>query len=84
MNAALAPRTFLAPGQRYAQPGDGPQGLDQQVTIARLDRDRFGVPRVTFLVPDGREVTAYAAQIEAAIADGALAPVALPGALVRC
>ena len=83
MDTALAPRTFLAPGQRYAEPGEDAH-LEQQVTIARLDRDRFGVPRVTFLVPDGREVTAYAAQIEAAIADGALAPVALPGALVRC
>ncbi len=79
----MTARTYLAPGQRYAEPG-GVTHLDQQVTIARLDHDRFGVPRVTFLVPDGREVTAYAAQIEAAIADGALAPVALPGALARC
>jgi catechol 2,3-dioxygenase-like lactoylglutathione lyase family enzyme len=79
-----AARTFLAPGQRYAQPGEDARHLDQHVTIARLDHDRFGVPRVTFLVPDGREVTAYAAQIEAAIADGALAPVAIPGALARC
>ena len=79
----MTARTYLAPGQRYAEPGEFAH-LDQQVTIARLDHDRFGVPRVTFLVPDGREVTAYAAQIEAAIADGALAPVALPGALARC
>ncbi|MDP9366349.1 MAG: hypothetical protein M3Q10_19360 [Chloroflexota bacterium] len=79
----MTARTYLAPGQRYAEPGEVAH-LDQQVTIARLDHDRFGVPRVTFLVPDGREVTAYAAQIEAAIADGALAPVALPGALARC
>lgn len=77
-------RTFLAPGQRYAQPGGGPTDRDHQVTIARLERDRFGVPSVTFLVPDGREITAYAAQIEAAIADGALAPVVIPGGIGRC
>ena len=79
-----ATRTYLAPGQRYAQPGEHTWRLDQQVTIARLDQDALGVPRVTFLVPDGREVTAYAAQIEAAIADGALAPVAVAGLTPRC
>ncbi len=78
------PRTYLAPGQRYAQPGETSWRLDQQVTIARLDQDAFGVPRVTFLVPDGREVTAYASQIEAAIADGALAPIVVPGATAFC
>lgn len=79
-----AAQTFLAPGQRYAQPGGDAHLRDQQVTIARLDRDRFGLPRVTFLVPDGREITAYASQIEAAIAEGALAPVVAAGALARC
>ena len=79
-----AQRTYLAPGQRYAQPGGNPWQPDQQVTIARLDHDAFGVPRVTFLVPDGREVTAYAAQIEAAIADGALAPVIAGGRTPSC
>ena len=83
MDTALAPRTFLAPGQRYGEPGEDTH-LEQHVTITRLDRDRFGVPRVTFLVPDGREVTAYAAQIEAAIADGALAPVIAGGRTPSC
>ena len=78
------PRTYLAPGQRYAQPGEHTWRLDQQVTIARLDKDALGVPRVTFLVPDGREVTAYAAQVEAAIADGALTPVVVAGLMARC
>ena len=31
-------RTYLAPGQRYAQPGATGWRLDHQVTIARLDR----------------------------------------------
>lgn len=84
MTTLRAAKTYLAPGQRYAQPGGDPRNRDHQVTIARLDQDRFGVPRVTFLVPNGREITAFAAQVEAAIADGALAPIAIPGALARC
>lgn len=84
MSASRTAKTYLAPGQRYAQPGGDPRDRDHQVTIARLDQDQFGVPRVTFLVPDGREITAFAAQVEAAIADGALAPIALPGTLARC
>ena len=76
--------TFLAPGQRYAQPGEHGWRLDQQVTVARLDRDNLGLPRVTFRFPDGRELTAYAAQVEAAIADGDLAPVVGAGYTARC
>ncbi len=74
--------TYLAPGQRYAEPGDW--RLDQQVTIARLDRDANGFPRVTFRTPGGREITAYAAQVEAAIAQGELAPIVGTGATGRC
>lgn len=70
MNATSA---RLAPGQCYAQPGDAPR-LDRLVTIARLDRDAHGLTRVTFRAPDGRELTAYAVQVEAAIAEGMLAP----------
>ena len=77
-------RTFLAPGQRYAQP-DAPAGWpDRQVVVSRLDRDPYGIPRVTFRCPDGREVTAYAAQIEAAVAAGDLAPVVGAGLVARC
>ena len=79
-----AVRTFLAPGQRYTQPGSVRWRADHQVTISRLDRDAFGFPRVTFRSPDGREFTAYAAQVEAAIADGELAPIVGAGAVGRC
>ena len=81
MNAS---RTYLAPGQRYAQPGDSGWRLDQQVTIARLDRDPFGFTQVVFQDAAGREVTAYATQVEAAIADGTLAPIVGAGAVGRC
>ena len=73
-------RTYLAPGQRYTQVGGTGWRLDQQVTIARLDRDRYGVPRVTFRCHDGREVVTYAAQVEAAVAEGHLAPIVAAGA----
>jgi hypothetical protein len=77
-------RTYLAPGQRYAQPGASGWRLDHQVTIARLDRDPFGFPRVIFHDADGREVTAYAAQVEAAIAEGELAPIVGAGLFASC
>ena len=77
-------RTYLAPGQRYAQPGGSGWRLDQQVTIARLDRDAYGFPQVVFRDTSGREMTAYAAQVEAAIADGDLAPIVGAGLAVRC
>jgi hypothetical protein len=78
-------QTYLAPGQRYLQPGGVSwRGSDRQVTIVRLDRDHFGFPRVTFRGIDGREVMAYAVQIEAAIADGELSPVVGAGSAARC
>lgn len=74
-----ATHTRLAPGQSFAQP-DGDHRLGQPITIARLDRDALGLPRVTFRAPDGRELTAYTAQVEAAIAEGILAPLAIAAA----
>ncbi len=79
-----AASTFLAPGQRYVQPGGAGWRTDAQVTVARLDRDAFGFPRVVFRCPDGRELTAYAAQVEAAIADGELSPIIGAGVVGRC
>ena len=75
--------TFLAPGQRYAQPGATWQ-LDHQFTISRLDRDPLGIPRVTVRRPDGSDLVVYAAQIEAAVADGELLPVVGAGQIARC
>ena len=67
--------TFLAPGQRYAQIDAPVWRSDRQITIARLDRDGFGLDRVTFKSGDGREYIAYTEQVEAAVAAGALVPV---------
>lgn len=65
----------LTLGQRYIQPGAVAGDPDQLVMVTGLDQDRFGVPRVTFRLPDGRHLSVFAEQIEAAIADGALTEV---------
>ncbi|MDQ3043668.1 MAG: hypothetical protein M3R06_00755 [Chloroflexota bacterium] len=83
VTAALA-GTYLSPGQRYIHAGDTTWRPAAQITIARLDLDPYGIPRVTFRAADGHEVTAYAAQVEAAVADGHIAPVVGMGQLARC
>jgi hypothetical protein len=75
-------RTYLAPGQRYVQPGAG--RLASPVTIIRLVADPFGVPQVVFAHPGGQEVAAAAAHVDAAIAGGQLTPIAAPGRIGRC
>jgi hypothetical protein len=67
--------TFLAPGQRYTQIDAPAWRPDRQLTIARLDRDPFGVDRVTFTSGDGQMHIASAEQLEAAIIGGTLVPV---------
>lgn len=65
-------RRTIFPGQRFRQL-DGRQ-REQVVTVARLDEDGLGLPRVIFSAPSGREIRCYATQIEAAIAAGELFP----------
>ena len=79
-----APVTYLAPGQRYTPRLESAWRTDRQVTVARLDLDAFGRARVTLHRPDGAEVTFDAAQVEAAVADGSLAPVVGIGWVARC
>jgi hypothetical protein len=64
-----AGETFLAPGQRYLS-------LDklEQVTVAKLVRDSLGLLHVTMRTASGRELSAFARQVEDAISDGALVP----------
>ena len=67
----MTPMPFV-PGQRFCQ-FDGRRD-EEVVTVVRLDRDPMGLSRVVFQAPGGREICAYAAQIEAAIIAGHLAP----------
>lgn len=73
---ALSPITVLARGQRFAQPGAGDRTPSQTVTVDRLEHDPFGALVVVFRAADGRHLTVYGSQVEAAVADGALAPLA--------
>lgn len=61
--------TFLAPSQRYLS-------LDQmeEVTVSRLVRDGLGLLHVTLRTTTGREISAFAKQVEVAITDGNLVP----------
>lgn len=71
--------TFLSPGQRF-QTDDTP---DSDITVARLVTDRLGLLHVTLRYDNGHEISAFAEQIEAAIADGHLSPV-MPVAAAVC
>ena len=79
-----APRTYLAPGQRYAQPDAPPWRAERQVTVLAVGRDEGGRPRVTCRYPGGARTVEPAAQLEAAIAAGQLVPVPGFGRLARC
>lgn len=67
-------KTFLTPGQRFATSdavGASSQGL---LTVARLVTDQLGLLHVTLRDERGREISAFAEQVEAAIAEGHLIP----------
>lgn len=66
--------TYLSPGQRF-------QSADQraaELTVARLVTDRLGLLHVTLRASDGREISAFVEQVEEAIAEGQLSPLASP------
>jgi len=64
-------RTYLSPGQRF----HSADLLAAEFTVARLVTDRLGLLHVTLRSADGREVSAFAEQVEAAIAEGQLTPI---------
>lgn len=64
--------TYLSPGQRFRSE----DRLVSDLTVARLVRDRLGLMHVTLRSDDGRELSAFVEQVEAAIAGGHLTPIA--------
>lgn len=72
---ALLPNSIFSPGQHFVQPSGGSLLPDQAVTLIRIEHDRFGFRRLVFRGPSGREITAFAEQIEMAIAVGDLFPI---------
>ena len=78
------PPTFLAPGQRYAEPGNTGTRPSGQVTILRVEEDADGLPLVVSRRANGEEFAVYAVQVEAAVVAGLLLPVAGAGRIGRC
>ena len=54
------------------------------MTVARLVYDRLGFLHVTLRTDDGREISAFAEQIEVAIAEGHLSPIGAPALSTVC
>lgn len=67
-------KTYLAPGQQFESLEDVGIAMGRHLTVARLVKDRLGLLHVTLRDERGREISAFAEQIEAAIAEGHLVP----------
>jgi hypothetical protein len=80
----MAPRTYLAPGQRYTDSAANPWRLDQQLTILRIVDRPGGSTVVTYRCQNGSEESASARQFETAIASGLIVPVPVPGSGAAC
>ncbi len=79
---ASASRTFLSPGQRFQSSDIFAGRNDAELVVSRLVRDPLGLLHVVLRAPDGREISAYAQQVEAAIAEGHLAPIGTADAVM--
>jgi hypothetical protein len=66
--------TFLTPGQQFHSTGQ-PDALPESLVVARLVRDRLGLLHVTMRTDSGREISAFAEQVELAVSEGHLVPV---------
>lgn len=74
LNKPLDYSTYLTPGQQLASPDVAGNGTTGLLVITRLVRDRLGLLHVTLHDDRGREISAFAEQVEAAIAEGHLVP----------
>ena len=83
-SSPLSPATFLAPGQKYWATDLMTSPGTQEVTVVRLVRDSLGLLHATLRTDDGREISAFAEQVEAAIAEGMLRPVQATPIEVAC
>lgn len=77
-------KTFLSPGQRFVASDLITERGSGEVTVARLAYDRYGCLHVTLRTDDGREISAFAEQIEVAIEEGHLSPIGAPVLLSVC
>jgi hypothetical protein len=80
----MAPQTFLAPGQRYADIAADAWRVDQQLTILTIAQSPGGNAIVTYRSFNGDEESTSARQFEAAIANGLIVPVIGIGQVPAC
>ncbi len=67
-------KTYLAPGQQLASAEHFGTSITGSLVVTRLVKDRLGLLHVTLRDDRGREISAFAEQVEAAIAEGHLVP----------
>ncbi|MGI8484958.1 MAG: hypothetical protein ACR2OU_11940 [Thermomicrobiales bacterium] len=77
-------KTFLSPGQRFIASDLMTNRGTGELTVARLVHDRYGFLHVTLRADDGREISAFAEQIEVAIEEGHLSPIGAPMLTTVC
>lgn len=66
-------KTFLLPGQRFRSLDLFATRDDRELVVSRLVHDTLGLQHVVLRDQNGREISAYAEQVEAAITEGHLA-----------
>lgn len=77
--------TYIAPGQRFARLDRRTWHATEHLTILHVDRDALGLTWVTYRERDeGEDMVGPAALFEAAIAAGALVPVAIGNLATQC
>lgn len=76
LRVSLDFQTYLAPGQRFESLEDVGVMSGRSLTVSRLVKDQLGLLHVTLRDERGREISAFAEQVEAAIAEGHLFPTA--------
>ncbi len=84
VSAPTSYKTYLSPGQRFLASDLITNQGSGEVTVARLVEDRLGFVHVTLRADDGREISAFAEQVEVAIAEGHLQPIGSPVMVMVC
>ena len=77
--------TYISPGQRFARLDRRTWHASEHLTILHVDRDALGLTWVTYRERDETEdMVGPAALFEAAIAAGALVPIAFGSLVNQC
>jgi hypothetical protein len=79
-----APRTFIAPGQRFVRPGRRPWYVDNELTVLHVGKDALGSLWVTYRDQDGEDLTGPADWFEEAVTAGEIVPAVSSGGVARC